>query len=166
MTRHDIRTFLSFRPFTGRHMLVVVLLFFGTIIAVNVGLAVEASRSWTGLLAKNGYVASQEFNERLAAAEAARAWGWRVEAAAADGRLAIAALGPEGRPIHRAVVSARVERPVGDREDHAVALVAGGGGRWRAAERLAPGLWHVIVDIDAGPRHVTRRFRLFVAAGT
>lgn len=165
MNRHDVRTFLSFSPFTGRHMLLVVLLFFGTIIAVNVVMAVAASRSWTGLIAKNGYVASQEFNTRLSEAEAARAWGWRIEADAVDGRLTIAARDANGAPIHRAVVSVRAERPVSERDDRDVALVAEGGGRWRAAETLAPGLWHVVVEIESGPRHVTRRFRLSVADG-
>ena len=52
------------KEFTGRHMLAIMLAFFGTIIAVNLVMAIFASRSWTGLVVKNSYVASQEFNEK------------------------------------------------------------------------------------------------------
>ena len=50
-------------PFTGWHMLTVMCLFFAVIIAVNVTMAVFAGSSWSGLIVKNTYVASQTFNE-------------------------------------------------------------------------------------------------------
>ncbi len=53
------------KPFTGRHMLFAMLAFFGVIIAVNLTMAVFATKSWTGLVVKNSYVASQAFNREL-----------------------------------------------------------------------------------------------------
>ena len=50
--------------FTGRHMLAIMLAFFGVIIAVNLVMATLASKSWTGLVVKNTYVASQQFNRK------------------------------------------------------------------------------------------------------
>ncbi|TGV41583.1 cytochrome oxidase, partial [bacterium M00.F.Ca.ET.168.01.1.1] len=38
------------REFTGRHMLVIILAFFGVVIAVNLTMATLASTSWTGLV--------------------------------------------------------------------------------------------------------------------
>ena len=64
--------------FTGRHMWLLALSFFGVIITVNVVMATLAIRSWTGLAVDNSYVASQEFEEKRLAHEKQRAAGWRV----------------------------------------------------------------------------------------
>ena len=53
------------REFTGYHMVAVMTLFFGTIISVNLLMAWYANTSWSGLVVKNSYVASQEFNGKL-----------------------------------------------------------------------------------------------------
>ena len=57
-------------PFTGRHMLAVVCTFFGVVIAVNVVMAIAATGTFPGLVVANSYVASQGYNELLAAARA------------------------------------------------------------------------------------------------
>ena len=64
------------KGFTGFHMWMLALCFFGVIIAVNVTMATFAMRSWTGLVVDNSYVASQEFEEKRLAHEAQRAAGW------------------------------------------------------------------------------------------
>ncbi len=50
--------------FTGWHMLGIMVAFFGVIIAVNITMAYKAVSSWSGLVVKNTYVASQEFNDK------------------------------------------------------------------------------------------------------
>ncbi|TIW70058.1 MAG: cytochrome oxidase, partial [Mesorhizobium sp.] len=44
------------REFTGRHMLFIILGFFGVVIGVNLTMATLASKSWTGLVVENTYV--------------------------------------------------------------------------------------------------------------
>ena len=51
------------RPFTGRHMLLIMLGFFAVVLTANMTMVYFASHSWSGLVVKNSYVASQEFNE-------------------------------------------------------------------------------------------------------
>ena len=53
--------------FTGWHMLAIMLAFFGTIITVNFTMAYLATSSWSGLVVKNTYVASQQFNGKTEA---------------------------------------------------------------------------------------------------
>ena len=53
--------------FSGRHMLLTMLAFFGVIIGVNLTMAWFARSSWTGLVVENSYVASQEFNAKMEA---------------------------------------------------------------------------------------------------
>ena len=65
------------REFTGRHMLLIMLAFFGVIISVNIVIAVIANKSWTGLIVKNSYVASQEFNAKISDANKQTCWAGR-----------------------------------------------------------------------------------------
>lgn len=61
----------------GHHVLLGFTLGFGTIIAVNMTLAVNAVRTFPGLEVKNSYVASQQFDAQRTAQEAL---GWDVSA--------------------------------------------------------------------------------------
>lgn len=63
------------RGFTGWHMVAVMSLFFGTVISVNLVMAWNASRSWSGLVVENTYVASQQFNGKVAEGRAFQASG-------------------------------------------------------------------------------------------
>ena len=60
-------------------MAILIVSFFGVIIAVNIVLAVFATRSWTGLVVKNSYVASQDFNKLQAKTDRQKAKGWQSE---------------------------------------------------------------------------------------
>jgi nitrogen fixation protein FixH len=62
------------KTFTGWHMLAIMVAFFGVVISVNMLMAYYANTSWSGILAKNTYVASQDFNAK---AEEARGWAVR-----------------------------------------------------------------------------------------
>ncbi|NIR44609.1 MAG: cytochrome oxidase, partial [Gemmatimonadetes bacterium] len=103
-----------FRPerFTGWHMVGVLGLFFGTIIAVNAVLAILASGSWSGLVVKNTYVASQEYNEKLAAADrqAARGWSGSFEYGEA-GRIVFTLVDRDGEPVLADTVRVALRRP-------------------------------------------------------
>jgi nitrogen fixation protein FixH len=135
------------RAFTGWHMLSIMLAFFGTIISVNVLMAYYASSSWSGMLAKNTYVASQDFN--LKAAEA-RAWvrqGLRGTVKVDRSFIGYALDGPRDVVSGVKTVTAVFHRPVGDAQDFNVDLQRAADGSYSAAHGLAPGPW--IVDIEA-----------------
>ena len=73
----------------GWHVLTVLVLAFGVVIAVNLTLAYNAVRTFPGLEVKNSYVASQSFDADRAAQEAL---GWEVSAKVRDGQLRLAIL--------------------------------------------------------------------------
>src|SRR5204862_1481429 len=73
------------RHFTGWHMLAVVVLFFGTIIGVNIVMVLAATGTFPGLVVTNSYVASQHYNELLASDRAQDRQGWRIELDAPGG---------------------------------------------------------------------------------
>jgi len=95
------------RETTGRHVLVGFTAAFAIIIGVNVVLAVSAVRTFPGLEVKNGYIASQTFDERRAAQEAL---GWTVDARHAQGMLTLAITDDAGAPVRVAELDATVGR--------------------------------------------------------
>ena len=133
----------STSEFTGRHMLLVTGAFFGVVIGVNALMAVSASRTWTGLVVDNSYVASQEFQVKADAAHRQDAAGWTMDIAYRDGRL-IVRIAEHGEALDLQEVQAFVRRPVGGHDDVTVPLSPGPSG-YEGAVTLAPGVWDITV---------------------
>jgi len=127
--------------FTGWHMLAITLLFFGTIIAVNITLAVYANRSWTGLVVKNSYVASQHFNERTAERRREAQLGLNARLEPAPDSLRLIVVGPQSRAITGANATIHLGRPSHDGDDRDYTFLEIGNGVYAADVDLAPGVW-------------------------
>ncbi|HET7717935.1 MAG TPA: FixH family protein [Bauldia sp.] len=132
-------------PFTGRHMLAVILLFFGAIIAVNVVMVVSATGTFPGLVVGNSYVASQNYNQVLAAGRAQTEAGWQMKFDQADGVISVALVDRRGNPVTRLDVTAMAGRPSTTGEDRTISLIENDMG-YRAVAPLAPGLWDVAIE--------------------
>ena len=145
-------------PFTGRHMLLVVLLFFGTIIAVNIAMVVAATGTFPGLVVKNSYVASQHYNQLLESARIQNEAGWQVELAAPDGVITFRLADRDGVARQRLQVTALAGRPSSTLEDRLIDLVEGPGG-YTAAEKLPAGLWDIDVEARRGDELIFREQR-------
>lgn len=141
------------REFTGWHMLGVLVLFFGTIIGVNIWLAIEATTSWTGLVVENSYVASQEFNTKLANARAQDAMGWQGGFAYEDGQVRFTLVDGEGKPIRATSVTVALSRPIGTHGDQTLTLNPLVDGSYGAMVDLIPGAWnaHILATFDGQP---------------
>jgi nitrogen fixation protein FixH len=153
------------RTFTGRHMLIVVVSFFGVVIAVNLTMAVLASQTWTGLVVKNSYVASQHYNEVLAEARQQDSLGWNGALAYDGERLVFALRDRDGLPVHVLDARVRVSRPTHERDDQAVDLTPTSSG-YEAEAALAAGIWNADVTARRNDGLTYRaHFRLAVRAG-
>lgn len=129
------------REFSGRHMAMVMIGFFGVIIAVNLVMATLAVRTFGGTVVDNSYVASQQFNGWLAAAREQAMLGWEAPAALDEtGRLVVKATAPDG-PLAGARIEARASHPLGRLPEQAMALQPAGEGVYRSAQPLARGRW-------------------------
>ena len=134
------------KPLTGRKVLAIMVGAFGVIIAANLAMLVAATGTFPGLVVKNSYVASQGWDARTAAQEAL---GWTATVGHADGRLAVAITGADGRPVRGLDVTAVVGRPASGREDVTLMLAEGREG-YAAPMALGPGLWRVAVTAGRG----------------
>jgi nitrogen fixation protein FixH len=137
------------RPFTGRHMLAVMVLFFGTVVAVNLTMAYFASRTFGGTTVDNSYVASQKYNDWLAAARAQDALGLKADVSAGAARKVVAVLTKSGAPFSGAAVTAVAEHPLGRAPDTPLRFAEIEPGVYQALQPLPAGRWYVAVTATA-----------------
>ncbi|MBK8456098.1 MAG: FixH family protein [Phyllobacteriaceae bacterium] len=102
------------REFTGKHLLFILVAFFGVIFAVNFTMAWLANSTWTGLVVPNSYIASQEFNGKAADAATQIARGWKYDLAVSGGRVAFLLKTETGSVVTANGVTVTFKRP-GDR---------------------------------------------------
>lgn len=147
----------SFR-FTGWHITMILVAFFGIVIAVNVYMATLASRSFSGVVVENSYVASQHYNKWLDEAAREKAVGWQTSVIRQpDGRVAVSLIG-EARPEH-AVLSGEAWHPLGQVADRTVSFRNMGDGRWISIDPLPEGRWRLRLKLDgddASGHHAVR----------
>ena len=161
-----LNRFLYRGEFTGWHMLAITLLFFGTIITVNVTLVVYANRSWTGLVVENSYVASQHFNELLADRRHQTELGITATLKAEGGSLVVLLAGPRQKPEPGAMVTVRLGRPSHEGSDRTFELAEDRSGSYSAPAQLADGIWSGgIVVKTAGGQGWTEPVRILVRGG-
>ena len=147
------------REFTGRHALMVFGGAFGVIIAVNLALAYNAVKTFPGLEVKNSYVASQEFNTRLAAQQAL---GWSVRADAWDGQVILSISDANGAPVEVKALKATLGRATHVKDDIQPEFVFDGTS-YVAPVDLADGNWNIrMVARAANGTEFTQRVILHV----
>lgn len=136
------------RRFTGGHMLALMIAFFGIVIGVNVAMAVLASTSWTGLIVKNGYIASIDYAHIEAAKAAARERGWTVHLEAPGGILRLNAVDADGKPL--AVAHEATAEPFGHVKDVSTIRLVDGPLGVHSEEPLAPGRYILRATVGTG----------------
>ena len=142
------------RRFTGRHMLALMIAFFGTVIAVNFTMASFAVGTFGGTVVDNSYVASQRFNGWLEEARSQQALGWQARFALAPDRQVTVALASGGEAIERATLSAVAKHPVGRSADLPLSFVADEAGTFRSTRPLPRGRWLIHLVIESGGRRM------------
>ena len=157
--------FLRMEKFTGWHMLAIVVLFFGVIMSVNLTLAWYANSSWTGLVVKNSYVASQHFNEDQVERRRQIAMGWQSEIEYGEGRLSVHLSDADGKPVVLDRLEAKVGRPAFEADDRVVVLLPAGGGIYRGETELASGIWQADLKASDTPEKTWEHAIRFVVSG-
>ncbi|MER9311159.1 FixH family protein [Mesorhizobium australicum] len=136
--------------FTGRHMLAIILAFFGVVIAVNLTMATLANTSWTGLVVENTYVASQQFNKKAEEGRAQAALDWTAKLTIAWGEVRYGLTDAVGKPVPLYTVKVLFRHPAYEKEDESVTLALASGQEFAAQHMPKDGVWIVEIDADAG----------------
>ena len=136
--------------FTGRHMAIIMVAFFGVVIAVNLVMARHAVSTFGGTVVDNSYVASQKFNGWLEQARAQDALGWKADFALDPARYAVVTLSAADAPIPGARLKGTALHPLGRADSIALSFRNLGNGRYRSNETLPEGRWKIHLSIASG----------------
>ena len=140
--------------FTGWHMLGVMVLFFGTIISVNFYMAYNAVHSWSGLVAQNTYVASQQFNGKAAEARMLAASGVTGKLIVNGSDIRYEISHPDNGPIAADTLILKFKRPVGEQQDFELDLKPISTGVFGTTHEVLPGHWIVTADAVLDGRRI------------
>jgi len=151
--------------FTGKHMVFAMVAFFGVIIAVNITMATLASSSWTGLVVKNSYVASQKYNAQLADSQAQAERGWRSNVSYRDGLLTVDVSDRTGTRLRFDRLDVSIGRPAFEQEDRMLALQPVGAVWQSKPLGLEAGTWMLRVEATGEEIGYRRDLRLHVIDG-
>jgi len=133
------------RELTGRKVLAILVAFFGTVIAVNILLAVKAVSTFPGLEVENSYVASQSFDKELAAQ---KALGWTLDYDYSDGHMVLSFRDKAGQPVRVDRLSALIGRVTETTQDQ-TPVFSYADGVYTAPVTLADGRWMIMVEAFA-----------------
>lgn len=133
----------------GRHVLVILLAFFGLTIAVNVVFTTYALATFSGEDVSKPYLRGLEYNKTLAARAAQTALKWSsVIDVAREGEGAVVTImiaGADGAALSSLTVTATLRRPTDAHLDRTVKLEPIGAGQYRARiDDVAAGQWDVV----------------------
>jgi nitrogen fixation protein FixH len=147
-TNSDV-TLLQDEGLQGRHVLMILLGFFGVIFAVNGFFLVSALSTHTGVVASEPYRKGLEYNDRIAADERQALLGWRESLSVeTSGAIALTLHDANGAPIPNLAVTAILGRPATARFDRRLALVESERGQYTATARaLEGGSWIASIEV-------------------
>jgi len=151
------------RTLTGRHVLLMMLAFFGVIFTVNGIFLTKAIGTYTGVVSVEPYVKGLKYNDRIEAGERQAALGWseRLDISR-EGRIALVLADADGRPVRSLVVKGGIGRPSTSRLDRAVALTETAPGTYSMdAGKLDEGTWLIFLEArpDKGEGEAVYRLR-------
>ncbi|WP_265587585.1 FixH family protein [Sphingomicrobium arenosum] len=134
-------------PFTGRKMALVLVAFFGVVMAVNFTMARLAIGNFGGTVVDNSYVAGQAHDEWAEAQQRQDALGWDAGATwRSDGRVEVRITGPDASGLE-----GRAEHRLRKSEDVALTFVPLGDNLFLSEQAVGEGRWSVRVTAE-GPR--------------
>lgn len=159
----NLSNMFTIKEFTGKHMIAVMVLFFGTIITANMTLTWFALGSWSGLVAKNGYVASIEFNDREAAVQAQSELGWKSKLRLDRGHLIFAIKDKSGKAVSGLKIVAVIGRPTTEVSDMALLFHEGNAGEYLATAPKKSGQWQVSIKaVDSKNQTYNKFYKVLV----
>lgn len=156
------------RPLTGRHVLVMMVAFFGLIFTMNIVMLRFATSTFAGLETDSAYRESQRYNQEAEAAAVQAALGWRVEAVVrregGAARVTVTAQDRRGAALEGLEGGVRLARPANRRLDREGSLEAVGPGRYAVKiPETSAGQWDLVITFrQAGERVFLSRSRVVV----
>jgi nitrogen fixation protein FixH len=147
----------------GWHVLLGLLAFFGAVIAVDVGMAVMAYRTYPGEVSATPYEDGLQFNRTLAARAEERSLGWRasvranvltrMEGGSGQAQVQVSIQDRAGAPVRGLKLAGRLERPATEAGRIRLGFTETQPGIYQAIAPETPGAWDLtLAGVDAAGR--------------
>lgn len=133
--------------FTGWHMTMILVAFFGIVMTVNFTMARMAIGTFGGTVVDNSYVASQNYNRWLDAAERQDRLGWTVQATITKDRFVIINVTKDKVLVAGVTAVADAIHPLGRASDIPLQFRAMPDGRLKSMVALPAGRWTIQVSL-------------------
>ena len=141
----------------GVHVLLAVVGFFAAVIAVDVGMAIQAYSTFPGEVSATPYEDGLKFNSTLTERATERSMGWRASIKATvvgaggtinSGRtqLMVTVADKAGLPVRRVDLSGRLERPATETGRRQLRFVEIKPGLYQAFAPDSPGAWDLTLS--------------------
>jgi nitrogen fixation protein FixH len=131
-----------FKEITGRHVLLLMLGFFGLIIATDAYLVYKAVSTFGGIETQDAYRKGLAYNERIAKERSQEALGWTKEARLEKNELRVSVRDRDQKGVEGLEITAVIGRPATNSEDRTLELAQVGSGEYAApAGDLGAGNW-------------------------
>lgn len=136
------------KELTGRHVLMIIIAFFGAIIAINAYFITAAVTSFRGEDVKGSYRQGLEYNQTIAARDIQTTLGWKVSAnVAGDSRdiqhIIVFAADKDGRPLDGLSFDSVLRHPTDLKQDQNISLLPVSAGKFKASLEGLSGSWQL-----------------------
>ena len=134
------------KELTGRHVLFMLIAFFGVTVGVNTIFITKAVSSFTGEDVKGSYRQGLEYNKTIESRSEQAALGWGVmtnfiHSETGEQKLVVRITDEENRPISGLSIEGLFKRPTDLAKDTDVAFIERGDGIYEARTVLSKGQW-------------------------
>jgi len=156
------------RKLTGRGVLLLLIAFFGVIVAVDSGFIALAVATYRGEDEQRPYLQGVEFNRTLERRAEQRELGWRAEvrlirAPSGAAQVDVTLRGRDGGPEQVKALNAELRHPVDEGRDRSLRLASVGAGHYVGEVKgVAPGAWDVVVSTPPGDAPFEASTRLWL----
>jgi len=139
------------REWTGRHILIALLLTFGVVLGVNGYFIVVAERTYPGEDVHHPYLQGLEYNQVLKDRARQAALGWKATiggtlAAGGNATITVTLADKNGQPVSAEALKGELRHPMDEERDRAIAFHAQGNGTYVGhVPHVRAGRWDVVV---------------------
>lgn len=143
------------RELTGRHVLFMLLAFFGVMLSVNVFFTVMAVKSFSGEDVPRSYRQGIEYNKTIERRAAQNALGWSAHINSAKDKIIIEIRDKEKQPIADLSVSGQLRHPATLSNDQTLEFIQQPNGSYHADIFGLQGKW----ELEGTARSETSEFQ-------
>lgn len=149
------------RPIDGRHVLAMLLCFFGIVFAVNGYFLYSALSTHTGVVSSEPYRKGLAYNQRISADEQQTVLGWHdAITVERNGAVTIGITGRDGHAISGLTITGTIGRPSTAAHDRILNIRAHPAGAYSATTTVLPdGAWIITLEARKFPDDVEPIYR-------